>query len=179
MDTSNSSTRTHHFRAPTKIVFSVNSIERVAAEAKHLNGKKIFLISDEVITKLGIVGKVKKQLEEKHYVTDVFDEVKPEPSLADAEAITEHVREKNCNLIVGIGGGSVMDVAKIASAMARNRGKVSDYVAVGTFKKGGLPKILIPTTAGTRSEVSQAAVVILKDKRKASFSDPHLFADGQ
>ena len=177
MDTSNSSTRTHHFRAPTKIVFSVNSIEKVAAEAKRLNGKKICLISDEVITKLGIVDKVRKQLEEKHYVTDVFDEVKPEPSLANAEAIAEYVREKNCNLIVGIGGGSVMDVAKIASAMARNQGKVSDYVAAGTFKKHGLPKILIPTTAGTGSEVSQAAVVTLKDKRKASFSDPHLFAD--
>lgn len=176
MDTSNSSTRTHHFRSPTKIVFSVNSIEKVAAEAKLPNGKKIFLISDKVITKLGVVDKVKKQLEER-YSTDVFDEGKPEPSLADAEVITDHVREKNCNLIVGIGGGSVMDVAKIASAMARNHGKVANYLAVRTFKEGGLPKILIPTTAGTGSEVSQAAVVTLKDKRKASFSDPHLFTD--
>jgi len=169
--------KTYSFQAPTKIVFGVGSIEKVSVEAKQLGGKKIFLVSDEVIVKLGLVDKVKKLLDEEDFTVEVFDKVEAEPSLTTAEAITKSVREKAYDLVIGIGGGSVMDIAKIASMMTKNRGKVKDYVATKTFKEAGLPKILIPTTAGTGSEVTQNTIVTLSNKQKTAFSGPHLFAD--
>lgn len=177
MSVSQSPNKMYFFQAPPKIVFGINSIETVGVEAKQFGGKKILLVSDEIIAKLGLVDKVKRLLEKEGFTIEVFDKVEAEPSIATAEKVTTSVREEIHDSVVGIGGGSVMDIAKIAAIMARNSGEIKEYATSKPIKEPGIPKILIPTTSGTGSEASQAAIITLSTKQKSSLSNRYLFAD--
>ena len=106
----------------------------------------------------------------------VYDESKPEPKLEDLDEIVELVRGQSFKAVVGIGGGSILDAAKIASMAATNPGSIKQYIGANLVKKRGLPLILIPTTAGSGSEATQAAVLTLDDV-KVSVWDSNLFAD--
>jgi len=147
------------FHSPTRIVFGVNSTEEVGKEAKRLGGKKALILTSPTPEKLGLVDKVKTFLEREKFMVEIFNEVSPEPTLQMANVITDIVRKQTYDVIVGVGGGSVMDIAKVVSIMATNPGDVGNYLGIGLVEKPGLPKILIPTTAGTGSEVTQGAVL--------------------
>lgn len=167
----------YYFQTAKKIIFGLNSITNIAIEAKRLHGYRVFVISDKNIKKLGIVDKITNYLGTKEFSIKIFDKIESDPSLSTAETATNIARQKTYDLIVGIGGGSVMDIAKIVAIMVNNSGDVNDYVTKKEFKEKALPKILIPTTAGTGSEASQAAVITLDNKQKYSFSNPLLFSD--
>jgi len=153
--------KTHSFRAPRNIIFGVGCLEMLGQEARQLGGKSVLLVSDKIIDQVGLLDKAKKQLQEKDFEIHVFNKVEPEPTVENADEITSIVRESRYDLVVGVGGGSVLDMAKTASIMATNSGSIRDYFGKEVPKKG-LQKILIPTTAGTGSEVSE--VILLTDK---------------
>ena len=88
----------------------------------------------------------------------LFNQIEPEPSPASAEAGARLARRKTCSLVIGIGGGSSLDTAKAIAMLTLNQGKVSDYVGLDLVPHPGLPTILVPTTAGTGSEVTFTAV---------------------
>ncbi len=146
--------------------------------ARRLGGDKALIVTDKVIVKTGLVERVSKSLEQAGLSVQVFDEVEPEPKLEVAEKAAEFSRKSGCNLVIGVGGGSVLDMAKVASIAPTNPGKMADYVGVGLIKQAGLPKILIPTTAGTGSEVTNIAVVSLAaEEIKSGIVGPQLMAD--
>ena len=107
----------------------------------------------------------------------VFSEVEPEPSIETADRVTREVRGRRYDLVYGVGGGSVMDIAKIASVMATNAGETKEYLGMGLFRKPGLPKILLPTTAGTGSEMMPNAIVGMRDGSKTALISPHILTD--
>ena len=92
-----------------------------------------------------------------------YSQVQPEPSYELVTECTAFLKEMGADVVIGLGGGSSLDVAKMSAAMTANEGVVTDYYGAGKLPKPGLPTIAIPTTAGTGSEVSPAAV----------FSDPY------
>jgi alcohol dehydrogenase class IV len=163
-------------KMPKKIIFGINALEKIVEEAKNISGKKALLITDKILEKTNLVGNVIQYLEKAGYNVEIFNEVEPEPKLEKSEEIRNIVERKNFDLIVGFGGGSVLDTAKIASILATNPGKIEDYLGFDLVKNPGLPKILIPTTAGTGSEVTRVSV-FTKGNTKVSVYSDYLFAD--
>ncbi|MEM4188733.1 MAG: iron-containing alcohol dehydrogenase, partial [Candidatus Hadarchaeum sp.] len=163
------------FRIVPKIIFGPGSIDKTAEELRALGGNRILIVTDKGLMKTDLVKKLIDSL--KGLDLAVFDGVEPNPRDKDVENGLRILKEKNCDLVVGIGGGSPMDVAKIIAAMATNPGNLWEYRGIDKFKFPSLPLLLIPTTAGTGSEVSRAAMITAsEEKKKTLFLSWHLTA---
>ena len=145
---------------PTEIHFGTGMIQSLAQVIAKLGGSKPLLVIDPGLVRAGLDNKVTGPLTEAGTAYTVFDSVDPEPGLKLADQATELARTENCDCVVGIGGGSAMDIAKAAGILLTNRGKAADYLGLGKIKKPGVPKIMIPTSAGTGAEVTFTAVFI-------------------
>ena len=164
------------FNLPTKIIFGQGAAEEAAVEAKKF-GKKVFMVVDEIIRKVGLLEKVEKPLRDNGFEIKYFTP-EPEPRIETAKLVVETVREQKYDLVMGIGGGSSMDLAKVASIMATNPGEVTDYIGINLVQKPGIPKILMPTTAGTGAEVTPNAILASSvEENKTAIVSPYNFAD--
>jgi alcohol dehydrogenase class IV len=151
--------KTHAFLSPNRILFGIDAVKGVAAEAKQLGGKKVLIVTDPGLVEAGRVEAIKALLDSDGIAFSLYDQVEPEPSARIVDQCTQYLKDEKCDLIIGVGGGSSLDVAKGASIMATNEGNVLDYSGIDMVPKRGLPKILIPTTAGTGSEVTRIFVI--------------------
>jgi alcohol dehydrogenase class IV len=151
--------KTHVFLSPNRILFGIDAVKGVAAEVKQLGGKKVLIVTDPGLIEAGLVEVIKGPLDSEGIAFSLFDQVEPEPPARIVDQCTRHLKDENCDLVIGVGGGSSLDVAKGAAIMATNEGSILDYSGVDVVPKRGLPKILIPTTAGTGSEVTRVLVV--------------------
>lgn len=166
------------FQVVPEIIFGRGAVEKVGKEAKKRGGSKVLLISDEGIAKAGLLKKVEEPLAKEGLGVTIFDKVEPEPWVEIADEAAAIAKEKNCDLIIGVGGGSCMDIAKAAAVLATNEGKAKDYQGLNKVPKPGLTKIMVPTTAGTGSEVTFTAVLSNKEpKGKAGINSPYLFPE--
>ena len=145
-----------------EIIFGINSLKELPNKIKYFNSKRVLIVTDSTLRRVGLVDKVLETIEPLNIKVEIFDQVEPEPHIETAEKAKEVVRKSRSDLVIGVGGGSVLDVSKITALMATNPGNVEDYIGMYTIKKAGIPKILIPTTSGTGSEVSEA--IVLKGK---------------
>jgi alcohol dehydrogenase len=151
---------------------------KVGELAKKLGAKRAVLVTDESMEKLGISDRIAGIMEKEGIETCIFAGVEPEPSVETTDAVAMLARENDCQLVVGLGGGSCMDVAKAVSVLITNEGSASLYQGLGLVKNPGVPKIMIPTTSGTGSEVTFTAVLIRKsDGFKGGINDDKLYPD--
>ena len=142
----------------TPIVYhGPGSVERLAEELRNLGAGRAGIITDPGIVASGVCERVEQAA---GVQTCCFADVQPEPPLELVARCAGFLKENRCDAVIGLGGGSAIDTAKMAAAMTNNDGKVSDYFGVNILPKSGLPVIAIPTTAGTGSEVSPAAVFV-------------------
>ncbi len=163
---------------PKKIIFGEDAVKEVLGSVKQFKAKNILIMTDPIIHKIGLSTKVLTPLQEAGIKTQIFDKVEPEPSLKAAEQVMKLARETSYDLIIGLGGGSSLDMAKMASISATNSGQISDFFGVGNIPLPGLPKILIPTTSGTGSEITMNLIISHKEEgRKIGIVDPHIIAD--
>ncbi|MDE1853800.1 MAG: iron-containing alcohol dehydrogenase [Thaumarchaeota archaeon] len=156
---------------PTKLSFGFGTVEGVGAEAEGLGGTRALVVTDKVMVKTGIVGRVGSHLGGVAF--DVFDEVEAEPRIEVAQAVADKVRSAPYDLVIGVGGGSSMDMAKVASGLATNRGPARSYVGSNLFPKRPLPSIMVPTTAGTGAELTVTSMVTV-DGHKQWINSPLL-----
>ncbi|MGQ9789027.1 MAG: iron-containing alcohol dehydrogenase family protein [Candidatus Hadarchaeaceae archaeon] len=164
------------FRIVPKIIFGRGSIGKAAGEIEALGGSRILIVTDKGLVKTNLIKKIIESI--KDFDLTLYEDVTPNPKDTDVVGGLNILKEKNCDLVLGIGGGSPMDVAKIIAAMATNPGNLWEYRGVDKFKYPPLPLILIPTTAGTGSEVSRAAMITdSREKRKTLFLSWHLSAN--
>src|SRR5699024_8427869 len=127
---------------------------------KRFDAKKIFLITDQGIVKAGLLEKIQKQLNTNDYETLVYDKAVPEPPLSSImEAYSFAEKHEKPDVIIGLGGGSSIDLAKIIALLTKYGGSPKDYFSEGSVPGPIAPLIAIPTTAGTGSEVTSVAVV--------------------
>ncbi|WP_276358362.1 iron-containing alcohol dehydrogenase [Cohnella caldifontis] len=155
------------------------SLERLRAEVEKFAPSRILIVTDVVLVNLGIIEPISSQLKAHGYYVDLYTDTVPEPTLAVGEELVGYTRDGRFDLIIGIGGGSAMDLAKLAAVLAENTGPVADYLNLTGTKKPlrkGLPKILIPTTSGTGSEVTNIAVLSLANTKDVVTHD-YLMAD--
>jgi len=140
------------FHFPVKIVSAPGCLKELPEELNRLGAHCPLIVTDPGITKAGIVDRVTRHLKDKDLPFNVFDGVEPDPKLRNAVEAANAVKKGGHDLIIGLGGGSSIDTAK-ASA------------------------ILSPTTAGTGSEVSSAAVIVNEEKKyKMFFKSPEIFS---
>ena len=166
------------FTGAKKIVFGTGSLTTLAGHIKELNAKNPLVVIDKNLFKTGLREKMANILVPEGIKFSVYDKVEPEPriELAD-EGAALAIKNKN-DIIIGIGGGSAMDVAKAIAVLATNKGSAVDYLGLNKVPQQGLPKIMIPTTAGTGSEVTFTAVFVRKKlKKKEGMNSPHLYPE--
>jgi len=158
--------RVSTIKMPSKIVMGVNSIDKLSGLVRSF-GKKGLLVTGEEAIKSGRLKVVEEKLSEANVDLEIYGEVKPEPTLTHAEEIASYVeklmRTKGLDFIIGFGGGSSLDMAKVASLASANPRPIEQYMGVEKVPRKGLPLILIPTTAGSGSEVSKS-IVLVKEK---------------
>ncbi|MGO9643673.1 MAG: iron-containing alcohol dehydrogenase [Candidatus Bathyarchaeia archaeon] len=165
---------------PRKVIFGANACTKIPYEIVRLAKPKsrVLVVTDKNIANAGIADRVISPITENGHMVEVFDQISGEPLLATAETVTDFVRAGKFDVAVGVGGGSCMDMAKIASVAATNSKPIKDYFAYmeDRIESKPLPKILIPTTAGTGSEATTYAVVI-EEKFKNFINSTQIVAD--
>jgi alcohol dehydrogenase len=168
-------TRIISLKSPSLILAGIGALQKMGEEAKNLDAKKALLVTDKVMIETGIEGQVKAVLAENGVSVDVFDDVKSDPDIENCEACIDMAKAGNYDLIVGVGGGSPMDIASIASVMCTNAGTVYDYFGVNLVKQPGIPTFLITTTAGTGAEVTPNAILTdHQDQLKKAIVSPYI-----
>lgn len=145
---------------PTQIHFGLRSIVNLPQVIRQLGGSKPLVVIDPGLQRAGLGVKITGPLDEAGLAFAVFDKVDPEPGLRLADQAAETARTQACDCAVGVGGGSAMDIAKAAAILLTNGGKAVDYLGLGKIRKPGVPKIMVPTSAGTGAEVTFTAVFI-------------------
>lgn len=163
---------------PTRIRFGVDAINDLPALVKELGGSKVFLVVDPGLIQAGLVERITAPLAAAKIAFELYDQVDPEPGLKLADNGAKLAKKAKCDCVVGAGGGSAMDVAKAVSILLTNGGKAEDYLGLGKIKKPGVPKIMIPTSAGTGAEVTFTAVFINeKTKSKGGMNGDPLYPE--
>jgi len=164
-----------YFRTAETLVTGSGSISKIGEEAEKLNATKVIIITDKVIRQTGLLSKVINPLEEAGLATDIIDDVVPEPPFENLEQMITQIDGKGYDLLVGVGGGSALDIAKVLSIMLTNQEDVRDLVGIEKVKNPGVPTILVPTTSGTGSEVTYNAIFTdIRDKVKKGIVSPYL-----
>ncbi len=151
---------TFQFRLPTNILFGNGIASALPDEIRAMKKHRIMIITDQGLIKAGIIDQILAFFspEERNAVC-IFDEVEPNPRDTTVEKAVTLGREMDAQVLVAIGGGSSMDVAKAASVLLVSGGKVQDYEGLDRIKEEPLPLIAIPTTVGTGSEVTFWSVI--------------------
>lgn len=153
---------THYL--PTRIIFGSHSLSRLAELS--LPGKKALVVisSGKSTRSFGYLDQLEEQLRKAQISWEVFDKILPNPVLRHVTEASELAREKGCDFVIGLGGGSVIDSAKGIAMMATNEGNLWDYISGGSgkgkrLKHKPLPIVAITTTAGTGTEADPWLVI--------------------
>lgn len=144
------------FKIANKLITGPAAIEQLAAELTRLNVNNPLIVTDAILVKSGTVDLALAQLGGRRY--GLFDQVKPEPEISIVEDCTRAYREGEHDGLIGLGGGSAIDIAKGVAAFAGHEGPLAELFGVDLVKRKGPALIAIPTTAGTGSEVTNVAI---------------------
>nr|HPK53758.1 iron-containing alcohol dehydrogenase [Smithellaceae bacterium] len=170
--------RTFAFTGAQKIVFGNKSFHGLAGHIQTLNAKNPLVVLDKNLAKAGLGEVVANLLVPEGIKYTVFDKVEPEPRIELADEGAAVAVKNKCDIVVGIGGGSAMDTAKAIAVLATNKGGAVDYLGLNKVAKPGLAKIMVPTTAGTGSEVTFTAVFVRRNlKKKEGMNSPYLYPE--
>ena len=161
---------------PQKIVFGTGCIQTLVDDYKQLGNQRLFVLTAPPIRPL--IEDALAELTAAGISIEVYDQVMAEPTLNDFNRILEYARQFDADSVVGIGGGSVLDVAKLVAAFAKSEQQAADCFGTGFIKAKGLWLACLPTTAGTGAEVSPNAILLdERDHLKKGIVSPYLVAD--
>lgn len=175
-----------HYYLPVNLIFGAGKAEETGREAAKYGTKAMIVTGRGSTKRTGLLDRTKHLLAEEGMDVVIFDEAEPNPLASTVMRGAKIAREQGCQVIVGLGGGSILDCSKAIAFAACNQGNIFEYIY--GVKKGdqALPLILVPTTCGTGSEGNCFAVLTddeTKDKKslrdslviaKASIIDPQL-----
>lgn len=164
------------FRTIPRIVLGPGAISQVGQEAQRLRAEKVLFVTDRGIIEAGLIKLAQETLSKSRIESAIFDGVEPDPRYEIVGDCLEVIRQQKSDLVIGFGGGSSIDIAKTAAIMATNEGTINHYFGIDLVQKPGLPTIMIPTTAGTGSEVTPIAILSDEgEKLKKGVVSPYLF----
>ncbi len=159
------------YKCPTNIISGHGSLHAIYKEMIKLGARRALILTDPGVRGTGLVKHVEDALVD--FCVGVYDQIEQDSSLETVDASVEAARGLNADCIVSVGGGSVIDTAKAVCVTLKNGGTCNDHIALARLQEPQTPHIVIPTTSGTGSEVTNAAVI--KNKavgRKVYLIDP-------
>jgi alcohol dehydrogenase class IV len=165
------------FSTTGRVVFEPGAVERLGDLARPVAGARCLVVTDPGLRKLGLCESGLAALEAAGVEVTVFDRVEADPSLGTLMACVEAGRAAGVTGVIGFGGGSSMDVAKIAALLLGSGEDLESAWGVGNARGPRLPLILIPTTAGTGSEVTPVAIITVGESEKRGVSSPVILPD--
>ncbi len=164
------------FQTTGRIVRGAGCLARVPQEIARLRRKRAMIITDPGIVATGMIARLIVLLEQGGIAVSLFDAVEPDPRLQLASLAAEQLRASGSDLVIGIGGGSAIDIAKVAAVLVTNNQPIATLFGIDLVPQPGLPLLVIPTTAGTGSEVTPIAILSdEEEKLKKGIVSPYLF----
>lgn len=148
-----------------EFIFGVGARHKVGLYARNLNAKRVLVVTDPGVIAAGWLAELTSDLDEAGISHVLFSQVTPNPRDHEVMAGAEFYRAAGCDVIVALGGGSVIDCAKGISVVIANGGDILDYEGVDAIPLPGPPLICIPTTAGTAADISQFAIINAVSRR--------------
>ncbi|SFD95369.1 Alcohol dehydrogenase, class IV [Marinobacter sp. DSM 26671] len=165
------------FNTTKSVICEPGAIKRLGQIVKEHMGKKVLLVTDPGLIKAGLLDVATTSLNEAGVRYELFDGVVADPPVSVVEAALADALEAGVDGVIGFGGGSSMDVAKLIALLIGGGEKLDDVYGVGQAKGQRLPLIQIPTTAGTGSEVTPISIITVGETEKKGVVAPQLLPD--
>lgn len=147
-----------------KIIAGPDSIGTIASEVTDYQVNKVLIITDKGVWDAGLIEKPWRLLEANGIQVEIINSTPPEPEVEHVNEIFRTAKELACELVIGIGGGSSMDVAKLIAVMLTNDLSLREMLDKAPLRRRGVPTIMVPTTAGTGAEVTPNAIVLVPEE---------------
>ena len=157
------------FRAPSKFVFGVGALETLGDEARRFGKRAVLVTGRKAMAEAGTTGRAMHILKKAGVEADLFDEVEPEPDVTTVDRLRQVVREHGADSLIGLGGGSAMDAAKVAAGLAHHDEPTRAFLDGAEVTRPVLPTIAVPSTSGTGGEMTNNGVISDRERQhKAS-----------
>lgn len=162
-----------------KVIGGAGSIQQLADIVKSFQATKAVIITDGGVFNAGLIDEPKSILEKNGIEVHIINDTPPEPPLNKVKEIYEVVKKLNSQVIIGIGGGSAMDTAKLVAIALNNSVELQDVVdGKAKFQNRGIPTIMVPTTSGTGSEATPNSIVLIPERElKVGIVDEKMLPD--
>jgi alcohol dehydrogenase class IV len=169
--------------------FAFNTVASIVSEAgaaarlgqlvaeRFTDARRALIVTDAGFLRTGLLEPARASLAAQGLAVSVFSNVVADPPEAIVDESVRHAREHQSDLVIGFGGGSSMDVAKLVAVLAGSEQPLNQIYGIGNVKGRRLPLIQVPTTAGTGSEVTNIAIVTTGETTKMGVVAPQLYAD--
>jgi len=157
-------TQISSYFCPTEVIIGVNAHERLSAVIREHGWTRMFIALDAALQKSEFYSRIAAILHDCNVAACTFTQIEPDPSADTVARAFAACSEHRAQAILAIGGGSTIDVAKAVGILATNGGRIHDYEGIEKFSTPPLPRIAVPTTAGTGSEVSGSCVITDTEK---------------
>lgn len=167
------------FVSPLRIEAGEAAVKQLPNLVKSFGAERVFVFADPGVVKAGITTPVTDELDQEGITYYVYQDLQPEPPIHIGDHAVAALKDFQADLVIGVGGGSALDIASAAAVMHGNEGSIEDYLNLSgtkSFQHKGLPKILIPTTAGTGAEITDIAVFSLENTKDV-LTHEYLLAD--
>lgn len=165
------------FNTSKSVQFGVGKLAGVGSLAECLGARRVLLVTDPGMLATGIIDRARATLEGAGITVALFSEVCADPTEAVVEAATETGRASAVDVVIGIGGGSSLDVAKLVALLMAGPQTLAECYGVGNAQGPRLPLMLVPTTAGTGSEVTPISIVTTATEEKMGVVSPVILPD--
>ena len=164
------------FRTTPAVVFGRGCLDELPDQVRRIADGSVLIVTDQGLVQAGVIERVTDELARAGVHAQVWDQVEPEPPTTSVDACAQAIRQANPAVVLGVGGGSAMDTSQIAACVVTNGGMAEDWIGVEVLRKPGVPTISVPTTAGTASEVTGNAVMVLPDRsNKLTVISPFIY----
>ena len=165
------------FHSTRSILLERGESSNLAKRIFERGGKSVLIVTDSGVLSAGLLTKALVQFQELSLSAHIFSDVLADPPVSVIDSAVKVAQNCKADFIVGFGGGSSMDVAKLVALLAAGKEKLADVYGVDMAKGPRLPLILVPTTAGTGSEVTTIAIVTISESEKKGVVSPQLLPD--
>lgn len=149
-----------------EVIFGKGSILQAGDGCARLGAQRVLIVTDEGVLNAGWTEIAMKSCIDAGLSVSLFSQVSMNPTAEEVNACTEQYIQEECDAVLGVGGGSVLDVAKAAAVLSSNGGHIRDYEGVDHIAKPLPPLIMVTTTAGSGSDVSQFSIILDQQRKK-------------